>query len=49
MDENTKKKIIAIRDLIKKEKYQEALEEAEIVVYKNSKIFQAHLMAGLCF
>lgn len=48
MDENTKKKILFIRDLIKKEKFVEALEEAEIMTYKCPKVYQYYLMAGLC-
>jgi Tfp pilus assembly protein PilF len=49
MDDNAKKKLALAKKLIQENKYQEALEDLEIMVYKYSKLFQVHLMTALCY
>ena len=49
MDDNAKKKLANAKKLIQQQKYNEALEDLEIMVYKYSKLFQVHLMTGLCY
>lgn len=49
MDEVAKKKIAAVRKLIQEKKFQEAIDDLEVMVYKYAKLYQIHLMAGLCY
>ena len=49
MDEKNKKLMANIMGLIKKENFKEALEEAEIVIYKGTKVVHFYLMAGYCY
>ena len=49
MNDKTKKDISTILGLIKKEKYSEALDEVEIIIYKGTKVVQFYLMAGVCY
>ena len=49
MDANGKKKIAVVSKLIKENKFKEALEDLEIMVYKYEKEYRVHLMTALCY
>lgn len=49
MDEVCKKKIGAVRKMIIEKNFKLALEELEVMGYKYDKVFQVHLMMGLCY
>lgn len=35
--------------MIQKKEYRQALDELSVLVYKYAKLYQVHLMAGLCY
>ena len=49
MDDTCKKKLAVVKKLIQEKKYEAGLEELEVMGYKYPKVFQVHLMMGLCY